>query len=556
MIKQLRIQNLGLLKDVDLSLSNELVAITGETGAGKTMVLTAIDALLGKKISNDLISEQESTLIEAEIDFSSPKLQEVAKRHELVLDENILIVSRSFSKDSRVRNFLGGRAVPASLIGEIMEELIFIHGQKDQARLSKPSYALNSLDKFCGKEHLDLLQEHQELFKTWQELKITLANLEAQTQAQMKDRARLEQLIADISEVNPIHNEDEIIEKKLLTLQNTEKIQKALSLAGQISDSDVVEQLGALKRSITSLESTEVEFVNLVNSIDTIVEEFSSFSKSASNLIESLEDKEDVDSLEARRFKLNRIIKLYGPSLAEVFTNLQNAQLAIAQLNDPGTYRTNLENEILVTETNLKKLAINLSVNRIDTARQLSNLITSELKDLMLSESEFIIQVSQHEPLGPTHTNSGFDNVEFLFRSNKKLSFGPIAKIASGGELSRLMLAIEVVLLKGKFDQILIFDEIDSGVGGKAAIEIAKRLQKLSKNSQVILVTHLPQVAAFASQQLVVEKIEEKNSVETCVTIVEDEARRLEISRMLAGLAGSESALQHADELLSLARNT
>jgi DNA repair protein RecN (Recombination protein N) len=270
-------------------------------------------------------------------------------------------------------------------------------------------------------------------------------------------------------------------------------------------------------------------------------------------LSERFEEVEDINALEDRRSKINRLLRLYGPTINDVLENLENAQLTIAKLNDPGSYRDELLRNTLEIESNLIKIAKRLSENRTNIAIKISNAVTKELAFLMLPDADFVVSVKTAPALSAEHKEFGVETIDFLFRSNKKLNLGPIAKIASGGELSRLMLAIEVVMAKTKLDSVMVFDEIDAGVGGKAAIEIAKRLKSLSNKTQVIVVTHLAQVAAFADQHLVIEKKSDKSSVLTSVKVVEDEARRMELSRMLAGLEGSKSALRHADELLALA---
>lgn len=556
MIKNLRIKNLGFIDAVDLDLQDSLVAITGETGAGKTMVLTAIDALLGKKIKLSLISEGKPTLVEAVLDFSSPKLQKLVEKYELELEDDRLIVSRSFSKDSKNRNFLGGRSVPASLIGEIMEQLIFIHGQKDQSRLSKSAFALAAVDGFAPGAHSTLVEEHRSLFKVWQAERAELADFQEKEAADRRDREKLEQLIIDINEVNPIPQEDEIIDQKISNLHNLEKITKTLNQIVNLNESDTLEQLNDIQRSLSNWDEGDFEFATLKNQITHVIEDLNSFIGQALRLSDRFEEKIDVDALEARKFKINRIMKLYGPSLEDALRALSEAEKVIAKLNDPGGFKDKLQSRLAKTEKELISLANEISKNRIKVAQEVSLAVTQELADLMLPEAEFIVRVQAGVTLGDDHSANGIDRVEFLFRSNKKLDLGLVSKIASGGELSRLMLALEVVLSKDKSDQVMIFDEIDAGVGGKAAIEIGKRLKALSQKSQVLLVTHLPQVAAFANQQLVVEKNQSAERVLTTVKPVEAEERRLELSRMLAGLEGSESALQHADELLALAQTS
>jgi len=553
MIRNLRVKNLGLIQEVHIELKNSFVVLTGETGAGKTMLLSAIDALLGKKLQASLIDENRQALVEAELDFSGADLQAKAKDLELDIEDDGLLISRSFSKDSKTRNYLGGRSVPAALISEITGDLIFIHGQKDQMHLTKPNFALQAVDRFGGGEHLDLVDSHRQIHKQWRSQQKALEELDAEVSSKMQEKDKLQQVITDILEVNPDIKEDELLKNKINNLQNIEKIQSALSLAMNLSESQILTQLNELQKAILNLNQNDPEFILLSEKIGGLLENLKSLSSSAVALSERFEEIEDIDALENRRSKINRLLRLYGPTMEDVLGNLENAQLTIAKLNDPGSYREELLRSLRENESDLIKIAERISKNRINIAEKIGEAVTRELGSLMLPEAEFTVSVQKAPALGADHKESGVETIDFLFRSNKKLKLGPIAKIASGGELSRLMLAIEVVMAKTKLDSVMVFDEIDAGVGGKAAIEIARRLKSLSSKTQVIVVTHLAQVAAFAEQHLVIQKKSDNSSVLTAVKVVEGEARRLEISRMLAGLEGSKSALQHADELLALA---
>lgn len=553
MIKNLRVKNLGLIQEVHIELKNSFVVLTGETGAGKTMLLSAIDALLGKKLQASLIDEKRQALVEAELDFSGADLQAKAKDLELDIEDDGLLISRSFSKDSKTRNYLGGRSVPAALISEITGDLIFIHGQKDQMHLTKPNFALQAVDRFGGGEHLELVDYHRQIHKQWRSQQKALEELDAEVSSKMQEKDKLQQVITDILEVNPDIKEDELLKNKINNLQNIEKIQSALSLAMNLSESQILTQLNELQKAILNLNQNDPEFILLSEKIGVLLENLKSLSSSAVALSERFEEIEDIDALENRRSKINRLLRLYGPTMEDVLGNLENAQLTIAKLNDPGSYREELLRSLRENESDLIKIAERISKNRINIAEKIGEAVTRELGSLMLPEAEFTVSVQKAPALSADHKESGVETIDFLFRSNKKLKLGPIAKIASGGELSRLMLAIEVVMAKTKLDSVMVFDEIDAGVGGKAAIEIARRLKSLSSKTQVIVVTHLAQVAAFAEQHLVIQKKSDNSSVLTAVKVVEGEARRLEISRMLAGLEGSKSALQHADELLALA---
>ena len=556
MITFLKIKNLGLIKDVELDLKQELIAITGETGAGKTMVLSAIDALLGKKIATNLLAQTENTSVEAEFEIVDEEFLNRLKEEEFLIEDNRLIVSRIFSKDGKSKSFLGGRAVPATLLGEYLSELIFVHGQKDQAKLTKSGFALNAVDQYADHNHRDILKAHQEMFLELKQMRLALTQFDAEIAVKEQERLRLEQMIQDIQEVNPADNEDAELTNKINNLQNTEKIKIALSIVGELAESTNLDTIEKASKLVASLAPGDTRFQEIQTKLNMVIEELVSTSSRANALSLEMSGQEmSLDELEDRRFKINRLCKLYGPSLEQVINNLNQAELTLVQLADPGSYRAQLIEKITAQEIRVSDFAQKLSKNREKVAKQLGDLVTKELKDLMLSEAEFVVAVEIVELNSSDHGQNGIDKVEFIFRSNKNLSFGNLAKIASGGELSRLMLALEVVMAQVGHQATMIFDEVDAGVGGKAAIEIGKRLKRLAKASQVVLVTHLPQIAAFSQTHLVVEKSQELDDISTSVKIVQGEAQQMEISRMLAGLAGSESALQHAGELLKLAQS-
>ena len=556
MITFLKIKNLGLIKDVELDLKQELIAITGETGAGKTMVLSAIDALLGKKIATNLLALTENTSVEAEFEIVDEEFLNRLKEEEFLIEDNRLIVSRIFSKDGKSKSFLGGRAVPATLLGQYLSELIFVHGQKDQAKLTKSGFALNAVDQYADHNHRDILKAHQEMFLELKQMRLALTQFDAEIAVKEQERLRLEQMIQDIQEVNPADNEDAELTNKINNLQNTEKIKIALSIVGELAESTNLDTIEKASKLVASLAPGDTRFQEIQTKLNMVIEELVSTSSRANALSLEMSGQEmSLDELEDRRFKINRLCKLYGPSLEQVINNLNQAELTLVQLADPGSYRAQLIEKITAQEIRVSDFAQKLSKNREKVAKQLGDLVTKELKDLMLSEAEFVVAVETVELHSSDHGQNGIDKVEFIFRSNKNLSFGNLAKIASGGELSRLMLALEVVMAQVGHQATMIFDEVDAGVGGKAAIEIGKRLKRLAKASQVVLVTHLPQIAAFSQTHLVVEKSQDLDDISTSVKIVQGEAQLMEISRMLAGLAGSESALQHAGELLKLAQS-
>jgi DNA repair protein RecN (Recombination protein N) len=550
MINSLRIKNLGLIDDVEISLNENFNAITGETGAGKTMVLSAIDALLGKKISSSLISQEGKTIIEAEVRINNPEISKKIVELDLDTDDDVLIVSRSFSHDGKSKCIVGGRSIPATSLGDLMGELIFVHGQKDQIKMTRQNYALNSVDGYIGEAHQQLLVNYAKEFKDLQNLYSELQTFEKNLIEQEKNRDKFLQIVEDIQSVAPHESEDEEIVTAINNLSEIEKISAALNITSALNRDELVSDFNAALKALGS-QTKNPKIDQIYKRLSVLIDDLQDISSQAASLLLDISAQDqDIDQLENRRAKLNRLMKLYGPTLAEVLENQKNAEIMLAKMNDPGDFLEKLKTSISQQLDKTQGLSRKISKSRESAAKDLSNQITQELKDLMLAEAEFHISVTRSDP-----KITGEDEIEFIFRANPRLPFGAISKIASGGELSRLMLAIEVVLAQKTSQQTMIFDEVDTGVGGKTAIEIGKRLKRLSKVAQVILVTHLPQIAAFADKNLVVEKINEDSTVRTDVKSVSGDGKVLEISRMLAGLEGSKTALGHAEELIEMAKS-
>ncbi len=551
MITSITIKNLGLIDDVYIELSESLNAITGETGAGKTMVLSAIDALLGRKISPSLVTSSDKTIIEAELVVKNPSIVNRLEELDIQIDEQTLIVSRSFSAEGKSKCLVGGRNVPTSILSELMGEMIFIHGQKDQQKMAKPQYALSAIDSYLGAKQSELLTKLTSNYRALQSLIKEREIFQKELSLQEANRERFQQMIEDIKAVSPKENEDEEIVALINNAQNIEKITTALAQTANLSQDDQFANITTVHKHLMSIGDENSQISDLNSRLNIIIQELHSISSKAVTILEDISSQDlNIDSLESRRAKILRLMKLYGPSLADVLKNLEDGESILSKINDPGDYALKLDQKIEEQSKLTLALANEISTARTSAAKNLSKLITQELKDLMLAEAEFQVIVQKDE-LSAT----GIDTVDFSFRANQRLDFGPLSKVASGGELSRLMLALEVVLAQKSQQQTFIFDEVDTGVGGKTAIEIAKRLKKLSLVAQVVLVTHLPQIAAFADRNLVVEKAQTKGSVSTQVKEVAADAKVREISRMLAGLEGSATALGHAEELIDMARS-
>ncbi|MFT4245321.1 MAG: DNA repair protein RecN [Micrococcaceae bacterium] len=565
MIEEINIENLGVISNARLSLGKGFTAVTGETGAGKTMVVSALSMIIGARAKSGVVrSNAEKAEVEASVVIpSDSKLAEIAEEHNLLLDDvtlglKELILNRSITQEGRSKALAGGRKVPLAVLNELTEQLIEIHGQSDQMRLRSISAQRDALDRFLGKEHRELLKTYKAKYQLMLDTQKRLAALNDVQDSEAEELEELTEELEFYDEVEPKENEDEELKAESIRLSNLEELRHGAYRASQalVSDNfgevhDASAMVGEARSSIDSLEDPELE--EILERLETLNSEISEAANDLTSYVENLDTDGParLNQVEQRRAKINELLRDHGSNLEDVFQWEREARVRFDELSNGGQSLAELEEEVAELENVVTELAREITEARKQAATQLSKAVTEELHGLLMADATFHVQVTSEEL-----SNTGADNVEFLLQPHAGSRSTPVNKGASGGELSRVMLAIEVVFAgNGSNAPTFVFDEVDAGVGGKAAIQIGQRLAKLAKYKQVICVTHLPQVAAFANNHISVVKTSNADAgvTHSDIRTLVGQERVKEIARMMTGFDESETALQHARELLESA---
>ncbi|MFM6977309.1 MAG: DNA repair protein RecN [Micrococcales bacterium] len=555
MIQELHIRDLGVIREARLGFKPGFNVITGETGAGKTMVLTALGLLLGQRAdAGSVRSGQNQALVEGRIQVTDGAL--VAKIEDMggSLDDGELILNRIVSNEGKSRAMLGGVAVPVAGIGEIANQLVVVHGQADQLRLKSAVAQREALDNYAG--HITLLERYREAFNAWQITKKQIEQLEASSVNRAAEVESLKFAVAEISKVNPISGEDLELADLANRLSNLESLRFAASSAHEMisSDADNADALGLVGQAKKILEhESDSKLLELSALLSEVTVQLRDISAELASYLSALDDDSELslDQVQSRRAELNGLLRKYGASLDDVLSFQAEASSKLQTLDVSDEQVSKLKAQEQAQCAAVELLAEELTASRKQAANKLAAEVTAELKGLAMADSTLVVEVTPADVLGAT----GADTVAILLSSYSGAEPRPIGKGASGGEISRIMLAIEVVLAKDRQATTFIFDEVDAGVGGAAAIEVGRRLARLAKQAQVVVVTHLAQVAAFADHQLRVLKNSSDNIAETDVVVLDPAERLEELARMLSGLSESASAREHAAELMSLAKS-
>lgn len=571
MIETISIENLGVIAQAELPLGPGLTALTGETGAGKTMVLTSLKLLLGSKADPAIVrAGTQRCVVEGAFALEEDaKCIQIAQEAGCEIEDDLLLASRVVPATGRSRAHLGGRAVPASVLGQVGSRLVSIHGQADQLRLRTAAAQRRALDAVGGSEHEQLCRQYSTCYRAWNQARQDLETWREQALAREGEIAGLRHALEQLEALDPKPGEDQALAEEASRLENLDLLRSgaaeaASAISGDELNDDVANVIALVSVARRALENAADHDPRLAALMPRLNEVAALTSDLAMELTDYLADLDaDPDRLawvHERREQLRRGCLEIG-GLGQVFANVdellafgQQAASRLAQLDGPLDRETELAAEVERTGKELKAVAKRLSQARTKLAKLLSQQVSAELEGLMMRGAKLQVRLNPLEQPGPT----GMEEVELLLRAHPGAAALPLEKGASGGELSRIMLALEVVLAQHTATKrhTFVFDEIDAGVGGRAAVEIGRRLAALARHHQVIVVTHLAQVAAWAQTQLVVVKQVWQASNEattTAVETVEGPERVRELARMLSGQSDSQTALRHAEELLEQA---
>jgi DNA repair protein RecN (Recombination protein N) len=582
-LSEIRIEALGAISVATAEFDRGLTVLTGETGTGKTMVVTGLHLLGGARAdANRVRSGAERAVVEGR--FSTGDLdQKAAAQIDEMLDasgaerdeDGSIIASRSVSRDGPSRAYLGGRSVPAKSLSGFTNELLTLHGQNDQLRLMRPDEQRGALDRFAAVGAR--LERYRKLRDAWQSARRDLVDRTNRARELAQEADRLKFALHEIDTVDPAPGEDDALIDDIRRLSELDALREAaataraaLSGTEEETAADVMGQpasaADSLARAKAALESTDD--TALRGLVDQLTEALTVVDDAARELGDYLNelpsDASTLDIKLARQAELRTLTRKYAADIDGVLEWARESRDRLARLDVSEEALAGLQRRVDELATELGSAATELSKARSQAAKRLAKEVTGELSGLAMSDAEFTIAVmnlpaGDDDPAALTlpsgaraHAGGdGVDQVEFGFAAHRGMTVLPLAKSASGGELSRVMLALEVVLAASMTGTTMVFDEVDAGVGGRAAVQIGRRLARLARNRQVIVVTHLPQVAAYADVHLMVDSTGKNGA--SGVRRLDGDHRVAELARMLAGLGESDTARAHARELLEAA---
>jgi DNA repair protein RecN (Recombination protein N) len=576
MFEALRIRSLGVIDDAELELGPGFTVITGETGAGKTMVVTGLGLLMGGRADPGAVRVgAEKAVVEGRVRVD-PAGQAVSRAIEAGadIDDGDLLLSRTVSTEGRSRANIGGRSVPVGVLAELADDLVAVHGQSDQRRLLRPARQREALDRYAGGPVAAPLAAYAELYATLTavESELTEVTTRSRERAQEADLLRLG--LAEITQVGPRPGEDAELAAEEGRLAHADGL-RAVAVAAHsclaaddTTTSEAADAMALVASARRVLEPQQDHDPALVALAGRLAETSYLLADVAADLASYAADI-DVDparlaAVQERRSALSALTRKYGENTDEVLAWAEHASRRLFELDNDDDRIAVLRRRGDDLRTEMGTLASRVSAARTVATERFAEAVRAELVALAMPQARVVVSVSRRpDPTGlladghsVAYGLSGVDDVEILFAAHAGMAPRPLDRGASGGELSRLMLAVEVVFAGADPVPTFVFDEVDAGVGGKAAVEVGRRLARLACSAQVLVVTHLPQVAAFADRHLKVVKSEDGRIVSSGVATLDDDGRVQELSRMLAGLEGSATARAHAQELLAAAASS
>ena len=565
MLEELRITGLGVIDDTTLHLTPGMNVITGETGAGKTMVVTGLGLLFGGRADAGRVrADPGRAVVEGRLRLKGSLAGAVATRiveaGAEVDDDGSVLLSRTVTIEGRSRAHVGGRSMPVSVLSELGENVLAVHGQSDQLRLLRPAEQRAALDRFAGPDHEKLLETYRQAYASWRTVVDDLADRRANARARSQEAELLKLGLDEITRVDPQPNEDDDLRAEVQRLEHAEGLrvaamQAAVALAGGVEVTedapDATQLLGAARRTLEAQAQVDASLGDLAARIEEAATLVGDVSAELSTYLSSLDaDPARLEEIYERRAALRGLMRKYADDVDGVIAWADNARTRLAALDSSDELLEELDKERQRQEALVLDLSGRLTAARQEAAGRFSEAVSVELAGLAMPHARVeVAVVERSDGPGP----DGADEVELRLLAHPGAPSLPLQKGASGGELSRVMLAIEVVFAGAGGPPTLVFDEVDAGVGGTAAVEIGKRLARLARTHQVLVVTHLPQVAAFADTHLVVAKDTGGAITTSGVRVVQETDRARELSRMLAGLPDSDLGIAHAEELLAVA---
>lgn len=562
MLQELTIKDFAIIKNLNLSFNRGMTVLTGETGAGKSIIIDAVGLLAGGRGSSEFIRHGAAKcVLEALFSLEGNSLTyELLKTYDIDSDEGIVIIQRDIHRSGKNICRINGRLVTIATLRLIGESIIDIHGQNEHQELMNPERHLSMLDHFGDKELVGLKKDFQETYTQYKKVEKAY---EKWQNGEQELAQRLDMLQYQTSEIEMAElldgEEEELLEEKNI-LSNYQKIMSALSLSYDVLQGDEVNGIDLVGNAMTDMSSLEEIDEKYKNLSEAISNSYFQLQEAASDILKEIDqmayDENRLNEIEKRLEIIKQLKRKYGDSIAEIKIYYEKISAELDQTMNRENHLTNMTKELADLSKKLIKKGCQLSLKRRTVAKDIERSIHEQLQELYMEKVVFEVQFFKpiKEFLSEEAHESGFDAVEFYIATNMGEPLKPLAKVASGGELSRMMLAMKTIFSKSQGITSIIFDEVDTGVSGRVAQAIANKIYMVAVHSQVLCITHLPQVAAMADNHLYISKSVENDRTKTHVNALETTEKVEEIARMLAGTEITKLTLEHAKELTVLAK--
>lgn len=559
MLQELTIDNLAIIEHLTLDFSDQMTVLTGETGAGKSIIIDAVGLLAGNRGSQEFIRHGEEKL-HLQGQFTLPDdqrvfelLEELGIEHE----DGTLIISREIHRNGRNVIRVNGALINTATLRKIGAHLVDIQGQNDHQQLMQPENHLHMLDQFDYGQIKPLLAKYEEAYQRYAKLKATLSRKQADSQqwAQRLDMLRYQ--VKEISDANLQENEEDELTSERDRLEHFQQINNALQLiAGVLNEGEapVLDQVAQAMNEVQEIAPFDSAYDELSKSLGDAYYSLQDAANAASRQLDMLEfDDGRLEQINERLTIIGDLERKYGDTVEDVLAYYEKIHKELSTMEQTADSDDELKQQLAAVTGELQKLGGELSQIRQKAAHQLNGQVHQQLKELYMDKAIFEVKFHQNESM--TFYPDGIDNVEFYIQTNPGESMGPLVKIASGGELSRVMLALKTIFAQHEGVTSIIFDEVDTGVSGRVAQAIADKIKLIAQHSQVLCITHLPQVAAVAQHHFLIQKTVQNNRTTTHVTILHPEERINELARMISGEEITKLSREHAKELLQMAHS-
>ena len=552
MLRELRLNNLAIIKNLDLEFNDKFIALTGETGAGKSIILNGISLLIGERSHTDMIRNGAQGLFAEGVFELNENQKKRLDELGFEIEDDELIITRYFDRNAKSKITVNGSRMTLSRLKELMVNIIDLVGQHEHQFLLNSDYHLHLLDRFLDDEGKMLSKKIRESVNKIKKLNLQIGNIEKEKSKIAEKKDILEFQLNEINSLELKENEDNELEEEYKILFNAGKISEKLEETSQFlkeGEFSILTALGRAKRNLEQLSDLSESYSELYDKIESVLYEVEEISYSVDNFVGDVEiDDKKLEKIVERIDNINKLKLKYGSTITEILEYRDKIEKDLSLVNFESEELENLKKEKSELVGQYFQDSERLSEIREKIAENLQNTVDVQLDDLNMENAKFKVEITKTQEI----TIYGMDNAEFMIAANVGETFKPLAKIASGGEISRIMLALKTVFSAVDNISVLIFDEIDTGISGETVRRVAEKLRELSKNTQIICVTHSPQIAGKAQQQFFIKKEIENNFTETKVYELNTEERIREIARIISGDNITEASINHAKEIMGL----